>query len=383
MTLDELLRDESLRQREFPVVAKKIFLAHAGTSPLPRCVAEAMREYLAAAARDGQEDCLPRGFVLETRQLAAQLLGCMAQEIALLGPTALGLSLVANGLDFTPSSNIVCYGDDYPTNVYPWRSRGGETVEVRTVRPARPGEITLESVAEAVDGRTRLVALASAHFLTGFRLDIAAVGRFLRERGVLFCVDGIQTLGALRTTVEHVDFLAADSHKWLLGPNASGVLFVRREHFSRLRPTLLGAMNVISPGFIAQDTIEFAAHAGRYEPGALNLTGIVGLRACLQLIGDLGIENIEHRVLALAGWLVSRLQAKGYVIVGPTSGSSMTGIVSCHKPGADMEAIHARLSEAAVVTSLRVTRQGVKLLRFSPHFYNTEAELERAVALLP
>ncbi|MBM3888376.1 MAG: aminotransferase class V-fold PLP-dependent enzyme [Verrucomicrobia bacterium] len=382
MTLEELLRDESLRQREFPVAAKKIFLAHAGTSPLSRRVAEAMQEYLAATTHDSQEDCLPRGFVLETRQLAAQLLGCAPQEIALLGPTALGLSLVANGLDSPAGSNIVCYGDDYPTNVYPWRSRGGEAVEVRTVRPARPGEITLESVAEAVDERTRLVALASAHFLTGFRLDIAAIGKFLHERGILFCVDGIQTLGALRTTVEHVDFFAADSHKWLLGPNASGVFFVRREHFDRLRPTLLGAANVISPGFIAQDTMEFARHAGRYEPGALNLTGIVGLHACLKLIAELGIETIERRVLALAGWLVSRLQAKGYEIVGPTSGQAMTGIVSCHKPGANMEAVHALLSEHGVAASLRATRQGQKLLRFSPHFYNTEAELERVVALL-
>ena len=383
MTLDELLRDEPLRRREFPVVARKMFLAHAGTSPLPRCVAEAMREYLAAAARDGQDDCLPRGFVLETRQLAAQLLGCTPQEIALLGPTALGLSLVANGLDLPPGSNIVCYADDYPTNVYPWRLRKGNNVEVRTVRPKRPGEVTLESVAEVVDERTRLVALASSHFLTGYRLDVGAIGKFLGERGSLFCMDGIQTLGALRTTVEHVDFLAADSHKWLLGPNAAGVVFVRRKRFDLLRPTLLGAANVISPSFITQDAFAFPQHAGRYEPGALNLVGIVGLHACLRLIAELGIEAIEHRVLSLAGWLVSRLQTKDYEILGPTSGPAMTGIVSCRKPGADMEVIHARLGERGVVTSLRVTHQGEKVVRFSPHFYNTEAELERVVALLP
>ncbi len=381
MKLDDLLRDESLRRREFPVAAGKVFVAHAGVSPLPRCVAEAMREYLSAAACGDQEACFPRGRALETRKLAAELLGCTAQEIALVGPTALGLSLVAGGLEFPPGSNVVCYGDDYPANVYPWRAIRWRLpqVEARSVRTRRLGEVTPESVAAAVDERTRLVALASAHYQTGWRLDIAAIGRFLRERGILFCVDGIQTLGALRTTVEHVDFLSADSHKWLLGPNGAGIFFARREQQERLRPLLVGAGNVACPDFIAQDELALPPNAGRYECGSPYIVGMAGLRACLMMLREIGIEAIERRVLSLARWLVEKLQAKGYEIAGPTEGPALSGIVSCRKPGADLSALHARLAERNIVASLRTTRDGTNLLRFSPHFYNTEAELEQVL----
>jgi selenocysteine lyase/cysteine desulfurase len=241
----------------------------------------------------------------------------------------------------------------------------------------------VESVAAAVDERTRLVALASAHYQTGWRLDIAAIGKFLHERGILFCVDGIQTLGAMKTTVEHADFLSADAHKWLLGPNAAGLFFARREQIERLRPVLVGAGNVACPDFIAQDELVLPPHAGRFECGSHNIVGMAGLRACLMMFQDIGIEAIEQRVLSLARWLVEKLQAKGYEIAGPADGAGLSGIVSCHKPGADMAAIHAALAAKNIVASLRATRDGTKLLRFSPHFYNTEAELERMVALLP
>lgn len=385
MKIEDLLRDEALRRHEFPVTADKIFLAHAGVSPLPRCVAEAMREYLGAAARGDQEAVFPRGRMLETRKLAAELLGCTAPEIALVGPTALGLSLVAGGLEFPPGSNVVCYGDDYPANVYPWRAIRWRhpQVEVRGVRTRRLGEVTVDAVAVAVDERTRLVALASAHYQTGWRLDIAAIGKFLRERGILFCVDGIQTLGAMKTTVEHADFLSADSHKWLLGPNGAGVFFARREQQEKLRPVLVGAGNVACPDFIAQDELALPPNAGRYECGSPYIAGIVGLRACLMMFRDIGIKAIERRVLSLARWLVEKLRAKGYEIAGPTEGAGLSGIVSCRKPGAEMAAIHAALTAKNIVASLRATRDGTKLLRFSPHFYNTETELERVVALLP
>src|SRR5262245_42485402 len=228
MDLEALLGDEPLRRREFPVAEDSIFLAHAGVSPLPARSVAAMTDYLAQAARHDQEACFPAGRIAETRALAAALLCCAPEEVALLGPTSLGLSVVANGLDFPPRANVVCYRDDYPANVYPWRALTARGVEVRSVRAARLGAVTVEDVAAAVDGRTALVALASAHYLSGDRLDLAAIGGYLKARGILFCVDGIQTLGGMRTTVEDVDFLAADSHKWLLGPDGAGILYVRR-----------------------------------------------------------------------------------------------------------------------------------------------------------
>ena len=185
--------------------------------------------------------------IRRARQLCAEFIGAAAEEIALLGPTSLGLSLFANGIPWEAGDEVLCYAGDYPANVYPWLDLRRRGVIVRYLEPERPGEITPELVAAALTPRTRLVALASCHFFTGYRIDVDAIGRLLHERGVLFSVDAIQTLGAFPMNVEHVDFLSADAHKWMLGPLAIGIVYVKKRHFELLRPTLLGAWNVVSP----------------------------------------------------------------------------------------------------------------------------------------
>src|SRR6185436_5501731 len=137
-------------------------------------------------------------------------------------------SLVASGLKFRRGENILVYFDDYPSNVYPWMALVEQGVQVRLVNTRGLGLIRARDVMGQVDENTRLVALASCHFVSGYRIEIDSIGKFLRERGILFCLDAIQTLGAFPTTVENVDVLAADAHKWLLGPCAAGLLYVRR-----------------------------------------------------------------------------------------------------------------------------------------------------------
>ena len=379
MTLADLHCDEALRQREFPVARDKVYLAHAGVCPLPRRVSEAIAAVAAAGGVDDQETGLA-DLLARTRQSACQLLGADSGTVALLGPTTAGLATVANGLDWRAGDNVVIYFDDYPSNVYPWMALASRGVEVRGLRATALGQITPEQVLEKVDARTRLVALASCHFISGWRLDVNAIGRALRERGVLFCVDAIQTLGAFPASVEHVDFLAADSHKWLLGPCSAGVFYARRELQDQLRPTVLGWNNVRCPDYVAQPELSLRHDARRYEPASYNILGIAGLRAALDLILEIGVENIAAELLLQRVWFTAALQAKGYVVLhadAPMANSS--GIVSFHKPGGDMQALHAKLAEAGVVASLRTDRAGQRYLRFSPHFYNTAAELARAV----
>src|ERR1043165_2144406 len=253
MTVSEILSNEGLRRDEFPVVQTKTYLAHAGVCPLPRRVAEAVAGAARDATLDDQEAAIPPALVRETRSLAAQLLGCQSGEIALIGPTSLGLSLVAAGLSFRKRDNVVIYFDDYPSNVYPGLALADKGVEVRLLNVTQLGRIRAADVLGQVDENTRLVALASCHFLAGWRPDPRASGQGLRQRNILFCVDGIQTLGAFPTDLEFVDFLAADAHKWLLGPLASGILYVRRELQDRLRPAVLGWHNVRSPDYAAQE----------------------------------------------------------------------------------------------------------------------------------
>ena len=380
MTLAEILSNESLRLREFPVAADKVFWSHAGVTALPRCVVDAMKEYLDACTHADQESALPAGSVLETRKLAAQLLGCTPQEIALLGPTTFGLNLICNGLDWQRGDNVVFYQDDYPANVYPWQALETKGVELRRIQTARLGEITVDQITPLLDKRTRLVALASVHFLSGYRIDVDAIGKQLRERGVLFSLDSIQSLGALPTKMTHVDFSAADSHKWLLGPQTSGILHVRREVQDRLRPTLLGADNIPSPNFIAQESIRFPTHAGRYEPSALNFAGILGLRAALKLLLDIGIENIETRLLSFGDTVIAAMEKKRFRFLGSRERNHRSGILTFTKPGANLAELHARLRQRNIIVSLRAMRDGTPLLRLSPHFYNTGSELDRLTA---
>jgi len=201
------------------------------------------------------------------------------------------------------------------------------------------------------------------------------IGRFLRERGVLFCLDGIQSFGVLRTSMKFVDFAAADAHKWLLGPLGTAIFYVRREHFERFHPPLVGWNSASSPNFIAQESLAFKRDARRYEPGSLNLAGIVGLRAALQLIHECGIESIEARVLNLAGQAIACGTKAGFKVLGSAEGKGLSGIVSFLTGRVDVAKLHAKLESARVVTSLRYCRDGKQCLRLSPHFYNTEEEL--------
>src|SRR5882724_42681 len=384
MTLAEILSNEDLRRHEFPVTREKIYLAHAGVCALPRRVAEAVARYARDAATGDQEHLVCPGIIDTSRALAARLLNSKPDEVSLVGPTSLGLSLVAAGLNFRRNDNILIYFDDYPSNVYPWMALAGRGVQVRLINTRELGLIRAIDVMGQVDEQTRLVALASCHFVAGTRLDHQAIGKFLRERGILFSLDGIQTLGAFPTTVEHVDFLAADAHKWLLGPCAAGLLYVRQELQEKLKPPVHGWNNVRCPNFTAQEEIVFRKGAQRFEAGSHNLLGLAGLNAAMELLLEIGVENIAAELLRKRAWLVPALQAKGYKVLAPNAGpETASGIISFFKTdGADLTPLHQKLEAANIITSLRADRQGRRYIRLSPHFYNTDAELHRMLEMV-
>jgi selenocysteine lyase/cysteine desulfurase len=268
---------------------------------------------------------------------------------------------------------VVVSEADFPSNVYPWLQLRARGVEVRAI-PAAVSGITLEDVSARVDAGTRLVALSSVHFTTGARLDLDAIGGYLRARGVLFCVDAIQSLGALPTPCTHADFMVADAHKWLLGPQGIALLYVRSDHFERLTPALVGWKSAsASRDFSAGRPLVLAADARRYEPGSLNALGVVGLAAALELIERAGITAIAARVALLRRQLTAALLARGYEL----SGESDSGIVSFLRAGEDMRALQQKLDREQIVVSLRHDPLGRACVRVAPHFYNTPAELER------
>ena len=383
MTVSEILSDERLRQDEFPVCRSKAYLAHAGVAPLARCAADAIGHYSFMAAQDDQEKWLPKLHRAARESATKLLVGAQPDEIAFVGPTSLALSYVAGGLTFRRNDNIVIYHDDFASNVYPWMALAGQGVKVRYLNTRELGRIRPVDVLGQVDENTRLVALGSAHFIAGWRIDLDAIGRALRARGILFCVDAMQTLGAFPVSVANVDFLAADGHKWLLSPCAAGLFYVRKEVQEKLRPIALGWNNVHCPHYAAQDQIVFHSGARRFEAGTHNVIGIVALKAAMDMLAEVGIKNIAAELLRKRALLVPALQAKGWTVLNAAApAENCAGIISLTREDADLSAIHARLTEAGVVTSLRADRTGKQYLRLSPHFYNTDAELERAVELL-
>jgi selenocysteine lyase/cysteine desulfurase len=379
-----IFADEASRLHAFPVSEGRIFLAHAAVTALPRCVAEAMAGYAMQSATMPQEFTEVLRDFRTTRELAAQLIGARWQEIALLGPTSLGLSLFANGIAWREGDEVVCYADDYPANVYPWIELERKGVVVRRLQSALPGEVTMALVEAALTPRTRLVALASCHFFTGYRLDVEAIGALLRSRGILFALDAIQTLGAFPLDVcrANVDMLSADAHKWMLGPMAMGIVYVAERHFETVRPTLLGAWNVNSPKFLSQDHVEFVPTAQRYEPGVLNASGVYGMKAALELLLNEGLENISLRLLDLKAALLDLLRPLGFEVLGPVSGGNASGITTVWHPSVTASKLFTKLESHGVTASLRHDRSGKEFLRFSPHFYNTHQELYHVAEIL-
>ncbi|MGH7980803.1 MAG: aminotransferase class V-fold PLP-dependent enzyme, partial [Limisphaerales bacterium] len=379
MTITEILSNEELRRREFPVARENIFLAHAGVCALPRRVADAIADCAARGTLGDQEEFM-LSRLEHARKLAATLIHCQPEEVALVGPTSLGLSIVASGLKLKRGDNVLIYHDDYPSNVYPWMSLAERNVEVRLLNTRGLGIIRPRDVAGQIDENTRLVALASCHFISGFRVEFDEIGKFLRSRGILFCLDAIQTLGAFPTTVEHVDYLAADAHKWLLGPCGAGIFYVRRILQESLNPPIWGWHNIHNPDFVAQETIKFREDARKYEAGTQNLLGVTGLIAAMELTLELGVESIAAELIRKRAWFVPELQTRGYTILNAASAPENVGsMISFFAKGCNMGSVHKKLMDAGIITSLRVDRSGQNYIRISPHYYNTDQELGRVL----
>jgi cysteine desulfurase / selenocysteine lyase len=378
-----LFASEAERIERFPVAGRQVFVAHAGVTPLPRCAADAMIAHVRASCENHQEFGEVLRDIDRARRVSADLIGADKSEIALLGPTSLGLSLFANGIAWRTGDEVVIYQDDYPSNVYPWTALSSQGAKIRRLRPENPGRITPELVERELSPRTRLVALASCHYLSGWRIDVDAIGALLRERGVLFSVDAIQTLGAFPLDVKFVDFLSADAHKWMLGPMAIGIVFVARQNFEVCRPTLLGAWNVDAPQFLAQETLKYHETARRYEPGVLNVTGVYGMQASLEMLQRTGPDVVASAILDVRDYLHELLENMGFEFLSPSCWEPLrSGIVTARHPRASTNVLFAALEKAKVTASLRMARESGEWLRFSMHFYNTREEMERIAGVL-
>lgn len=378
----QLAADEARRRREFPICARKIYCAHAADAPLPRRVADAMHESIERATVDARNYDNELIRIAETRTTVALLLGVQADEISFTGPTASGLNAVANGLDWAKGDEVVCYLDDYPANVYPWLALERRGVKPVLLETERIGEITPEIVERALTDRTKLVALASASYCSGYRIDLEAIGARCAERGVLFSVDGIQTLGAAPVPLGNVDFLSAGAQKWILGPSGAGILFVKKSRQQLLRPAIIGGWNVVSPNFIAQRDVDFEDGGRKFEPGAYTHSVLAGLRAAVELLLEAGASEIWRQIGALTQLLRDRIEPAGFEFLSPTEEKHRSGILTLRHSRVSSDRLAEALAENDIVVSLRFDRANRSWLRVSPHFYNTPPEMQKIAEVL-
>jgi selenocysteine lyase/cysteine desulfurase len=365
----------------FPVTRSLAYLNHAGVAPISTRVVEALHRYAAEASERGAFDYAQaiEAEVERVRGRAALLLGARSDEIAFVKNTTEGLGLVAAGLDWRPGDQVVTCDLEYPSNVYPWwslRERGVETVMLR----GQAGALPLERVEAALASpQVRLLALSSVEYASGARNDLAALGALCRERGVLFCVDAIQSLGCLPLDVEAcgIDFLAADGHKWLLAPEGCGIFYCARRALERVQPRVVGWRSVVENWDYDRYHLELQPGAGRFEEGTPNTAGIFGLGAAIDLLLEIGLDAVGERVLALTDRLAAGLRERGARLLSPREPGRASGIVAFELPGEPVERTVQRLRQAGVFVVAR--RAGV---RASPHCYNDESDLERLFAAL-
>jgi selenocysteine lyase/cysteine desulfurase len=361
-----------------PVAARWAYLDHAAVAPLSEPARAAIVDWAAQAATDG-DTVWPRwsARVGEIRGLAARLVGASADEIALVGNTTEGITRVAEGYPWQPGDNVVTLANEFPSNQYPWMNLAARGVETRRVE-APDGWVDLERIAAACDARTRIVAVSWVGYASGWRIDLDAMAEVAHERGALLFVDAIQGLGVFPIDVKRtaIDFLAADGHKWLLGPEGAGILYVRREHLDRLRPIGVGWHSVVQKDYTHIE-LAFKPSAERFEGGSANMPGLMGLGASLELLLSYGIEAIAGRVLAVTTEACRRLEASGARIASDRSAERTSGIVSFEMPGQDPQVVRQRCLGAGVALGCRAGR-----IRISPHCYNNDDDLDRLVAVL-
>lgn len=358
----------------FPVTRNKVFLNHAAQSPLPKPVADVIHKCVNDFSNLGDTTIAWNN---GGKPLFARLIGAEPEEVALVENTSMGLNIAANTLQYPRGSKIVTTDLEYPSVVYPWL-RKSLSVKVEYVKNVG-GKILLEDVERAVDDKTVVVAVSHVEYANGFRNDLRALSEIAHEHGAYLVVDAIQSVGALKVDVKRdgVDFLATACYKWLLSPSGCGYLYVRKALIEEFEPPLVGWASVKQEIF---DTVNFwdiwhldlPSTASRFEVGSPSFISYIGAAEAMKMLLEFGIENIEKRIMALTDRLIEAVKALGLELQTPEERQNRSGIVNfkIDKPAEVVQ----RLRQNGIVVSARANG-----IRVSPHFYNTEEEIDKLI----
>jgi cysteine desulfurase/selenocysteine lyase len=368
------MEDEERIRKLFPITENKTFLNHAAQSPLPLPVANAVKKYADEFSNFGTTTIQ---WSDGGKPYFAELIDAKPPEIAFVENTSVGLNIIASMLRYPQGSKIVTTDLEYPSVVYPWL-RSGLGVKVHYVKNV-DGKILLEDLEKAVDDKTVAVAISHVEYVNGFRHDLRALSEIAHEHGAYVIVDAIQAAGAMRTDVrrDNVDFLTTACYKWLLSPPGAGYLYVKGDLIEEFEPPFVGWASVKPEVFDTLDfwdiwTLRLSETASRFEVGSPSFISLTGATEALKMVLNFGIENIERRVIRLTDHLIEAIKTLGLTLQTPEDPQCRSGIVNFKVD--NPSEVAERLSQKNIIVSARA--HGI---RVSPHFYNTEAEIDQLV----
>jgi cysteine desulfurase / selenocysteine lyase len=365
-------------RKEFPVTEEYVFFDHARVAPLPERLRKVVTNFVNDATRFGTVHYETWILELEyTRKKFAQLINADIDEAAFIKNTSEGISIVANGFDWQSGDNVVIPDIEFPANVYPWwnlKQRGVETRMVKSIE----GRVLFDDLTKQVDDRTRILSVSSVECNSGFRSDLNRIGAFCREKGIMFFVDAIQSLGVLPMDVkkDYIDFLSADGHKWMLSVEGLGGFYISKEVMDKIRPVTIGWGNVINAANFMDYDFTLKKDAKKFEEGTLNTMSIHAFGAALDLLLEADIDNIENRVMNLGDCIIAELNRRDIKIYSSTILEERSGNVSFIL-NKDVDPLYSFMMENKVKLTVR---DG--MVRLSPHFYNNEDEILKVFDLL-
>lgn len=373
--------NESIRSL-FPAARAYTYLNSASVSPIPTTAVEAARAQLNDVSENGSVNF---NVWVETKDRARALLASMirvrAEQVAFMRNTSDGFSSVANGIDWKEGDNIVSFAGEFPSNFYPWRAvRDRFGVELRLC-PERTGRIEIGEFVSLIDSNTKVVAISSIQYASGFKADLEQIGRAARSVDALFCVDVIQGLGACGYDLpaQLVDVACGASHKWLCGPEGCGFIYVSDRARDRIKPSAVGWISVETPWDFEDRGQPFKPNALAWESGTGSSALFYGLEQSLKLLTDTGLENIERHLESLTDHLCDSIADRDYEIVSSRMSAEKSAIVSIkHRGGLSPNEIAARLERKRIIVSPRGDR-----VRIAPHFYNNLSDIETLIVALP
>lgn len=379
---------ESAFRDEMSVSKSWAYFDHAAVSPIPRRAADAMQRWIVQANQDGDvpwPEWSNRAGQL--RKAASQLLHCKTEEIALVPNTTFGINAVAMGLPWRQGDSVVVLENEFPSNLLPWLSLERLGVEVRRIPVDESGVVDFARIMRAIDSSTRLVTISWVGYATGYRVDLAELCDLVHQAGAQLFVDAIQGLGVfpLDTRNIPIDYAAADGHKWMLGPEGAGLLYIRESNLDRLTPLMVGWNSIqASYEFRSQGAV-LKRDASRWEGGSANHVGLIGLGASLELLLELGCHQphgfVAKRVLENAARVREAVSRAGgelaYTAPSTWDAPTASGIVSFSMPNRDPAAVRKDLIQAGVVLSVRHGK-----LRVATHAYNNEQDIDRLATAL-